>query len=233
MATVSSALQASVLQANKDLARRGLALFGLGHVSGIDRRHGLVVSRAGDAILEKLNPKDLVVTDLSGRVVRGKRAPVPDLATHLEIYRAFPSMGGVARVHSEYATVWAQAGLEIVHLGTTHADHFNGPIPVTRAMTPAEIAEDYEKNVGKVIVERFDGEPRSMHAVLVSRQTCFVWAATPHGAVRMAVMLEAIARLAYKTAVLNPAVGPLPQELLWKHYRRAHPEWKVVSEREE
>jgi len=219
LATVSSALQASVLQANKDLARRGLALFGLGHVSGIDRRHGLVVSRAGDAILEKLNPKDLVVTDLSGRVVRGKRAPVPDLATHLEIYRAFPSMGGVARVHSEYATVWAQAGLEIVHLGTTHADHFNGPIPVTRAMTPAEIAEDYEKNVGKVIV--------------VSRQTCFVWAATPHGAVRMAVMLEAIARLAYKTAVLNPAVGPLPQELLWKHYRRAHPEWKVVSEREE
>src|SRR5262245_19030796 len=127
---VSSSLRTSVLKANIELARRGLALFDLGHVSGIDRRKNQVVARPNGAPLEKLTVRDLVVTNLDGHVIHGKREPASNLATHLELYRAWPSIGSVAHVHSEYATVWAQAGREITFFGTTHADYFNGPIPV-------------------------------------------------------------------------------------------------------
>jgi L-ribulose-5-phosphate 4-epimerase len=131
-------------------------------------------------------------------------------------------VGGIVHTHSHYATVWAQAGREILHYGTTHADYFNGPVPVTRQLTAAEIAKDYERNTGRVIVERFDGEPTTMPAVLVAAHASFVWGPTVGAALETATILEEVARMAYHTVVLNPAAPPLPQPLLWKHYGRKH-----------
>jgi L-ribulose-5-phosphate 4-epimerase len=220
---VSVALRTAVVNANVELARRGLAHFDLGHASAIDRDLGWVIARPSAVALERLTSADIVVTDLEGRVVEGHLIPHTDLPTHLELYRAFPSIGSVVHVHSHFATVWAQAGREIPCFGAAHADHFNGPIPVTRAMRAVEIQQDYDRNVGKVIVERFDGEPTSMAAVIVSRDTCFVWAATVSTGVEIASILEEVARLAFHTAVLNPKADRIPQELLWNRFRRAHP----------
>jgi L-ribulose-5-phosphate 4-epimerase len=220
---VPGALRSAVVKANADLARGGLALFNLGHASAIDREHGRVIARPNDRPLDRLKPRDLVVTDLEGDMVDGTLDPPTDLATHLEIYRAFPSIGAVIHVHSHFATVWAQAGREIRCMGTTHADHFNGPIPVTRPLRPAEIGQDYDRNIGRVIVERFDGEPTTMFAVLVNSQTSYVWGKTISAAVETASILEEVARLAFHTAVLGPTADHFPRELLWMHFRRAHP----------
>jgi len=216
------ALRKAVCLANVELARRGLALFTFGNASAIDRKRKLVVIKPSGVPYAKLKPADLVVTDLDGRVVEGKLRPSSDLATHLEIYRQWPSVGAVVHTHSHFATAWAQAAQEIPCYGTTHADYFNGPIPVTRALTDAEIADDYERNTGRVIVERFDGEPNTMPAVLVPGHASFVWGATVEAAVETASILEEVARLAYHTAVLNPAAEPLAQALLHKHFRRKH-----------
>lgn len=216
------ALRKAVCKANVELARRGLALFTFGNASAIDRERGLVVIKPSGVPYAGLKPSDLVVTDLEGRVVEGKLRPSSDLATHLELYRAWPSVGAVVHTHSHFATVWAQALQEIPFYGTTHADYFNGPIPVTRALTAAEIAQDYERNTGRVIIERFDGEPNTMSAVLVAGHASFVWAATIEAAVETASVLEEVARLAFHTAVLNPATEQLSQALLHKHFRRKH-----------
>jgi L-ribulose-5-phosphate 4-epimerase len=215
-------LRKAVCWANIEIARRALALFTFGNVSAIDRDRGLVVIKPSGVPYAKLKPADLVVTDLEGQVVEGKLRPSSDLATHLELYRAWPSIGAVVHTHSHFATVWAQALQEIPCYGTTHADYFNGPIPVTRALTVAEIAHEYERNTGKVIVERFDGEPNTMSAVLVAGHASFVWAPTVEAAVETASILEEVARMAFHTAVLNPVTGPLSQALLHKHFRRKH-----------
>ena len=217
-----TALRNDVLAANRELFRRGLALFTFGNASAIDRARGLVVIKPSGVSYEKMKPGDLVVTDLEGRVVEGKLRPSSDLATHLVLYRAWPAVGAVVHTHSHYATVWAQAGREIPCYGTTHADHFNGPIPVTRPLTATEIAKDYERNTGTVIVERFDGEPTSMSAVLVAHHASFVWGPSVEAAVETATILEEVARMAFHTAVLNPAAAPIPQPLLWKHFGRKH-----------
>jgi L-ribulose-5-phosphate 4-epimerase len=219
---VSSALRASVLRANVEIAKRGLALFTFGNASAIDRAGGRVVIKPSGVPYSKLKAADLVVTDLSGRVLEGKLKPSSDLATHLELYKAWPGVGGIVHTHSHYATVWAQAGQEIPCYGTTHADYFNGPVPVTREMSDAEIAEDYEKNTGKLIVERFDGEPNTMPAVLVNGHASFVWGASVEEAVETASILEEVAKMAFNTAVLNPATEPLQVALLHKHFRRKH-----------
>jgi len=211
-----------VLRANVELGRRGLAPFTFGNASAIDRARGLVVIKPSGVPYERLRAADLVVTDLDGHVVQGRLRPSSDLPTHLELYRAWPGIGGVVHTHSHYATVWAQACQEIPFYGTTHADYFNGPIPVTRPLTPKEIANDYERNTGKVIVERFDGEPTTMPAALVAGHASFVWGPTVEAAVETAAILEEVARLALHTAVLNPATEPLPQPLLWKHWGRKH-----------
>ena len=218
----SAALRKAVCHANIEIARRGLALFTFGNASAMDREAGLIVIKPSGVAYATLKPADLVVTDLDGRVVEGKLRPSSDLETHLELYRRWPSIGAIVHTHSHFATVWAQAAMEIPCYGTTHADYFNGPIPVTRAMTTAEIAKDYERNTGRVIVERFDGEPTTMPAVLVAGHASFVWSATIEGAVETASILEEVARMAYHTAVLNPATEPLAQALLHKHYQRKH-----------
>jgi len=215
-------LRKDVLRANVEIARRGLAQFTFGNASGIDRERGLVVIKPSGVAYDRLRAETLVVTDLEGKVVKGKLRPSSDLATHLELYRAWGSVGGIVHTHSHYATVWAQAGREILHFGTTHADYFNGPVPVTRQLTAAEIAKDYERNTGRVIVERFDGEPTTMPAVLVAAHASFVWGPTVGTALETATILEEVARMAYHTVVLNPAAAPLPQPLLWKHYGRKH-----------
>jgi len=239
------ALRKAVCSANIELSRRGLALFTFGNASAIDRALGLVVIKPSGVPYAKLRPGDLVVTDLDGRVVEGKLRPSSvaatqrflvlsantlvasrkrssDLATHLEIYRHWPSVGAVVHTHSHFATVWAQAAQEIPCYGTTHADYFNGPVPVTRALSASEIADEYERNTGRVIVERFDGEPNTMPAVLVPGHASFCWGATVEAAVETASILEEVARMAFHTAVLNPASEPLSMALLHKHFRRKH-----------
>jgi len=216
------ALRRAVCRANIEIARRGHALFTFGNASAIDRASGLVVIKPSGVPYATLKSADLVVTDLDGRVVEGKLRPSSDLATHLEIYRAWPSVGAVVHTHSHFATVWAQAALEIPCYGTTHADYFNGPIPVARALTAAEIASDYERNTGRAIIERFDGEPHTMPAVLVPGYASFVWGPTVEAAGEPAAILEEVARMAFHTAVLNPATEPLAQALLHKHFWRKH-----------
>ena len=215
-------LRKDVLRANVEIARRGLARFTFGNASGIDRARGLVVIKPSGVPYDRLRADTLVVTDLEGKVVKGKLRPSSDLETHLELYHAWAAVGGIVHTHSHYATVWAQAGREIPCFGTTHADYFNGPVPVTRQMTPAEIFRDYERNTGRVIVERFDGEPTTMAAVVVDRHASFVWGPTVGDAVETATVLEEVARMAFHTAVLNPATEPLSQALLHKHFRRKH-----------
>lgn len=219
---MATSLRARVLRANLEIAKRGLARFTFGNASAIDRKRGVVVIKPSGVPYRKLRVADLVVTDLAGKAVEGKLRPSSDLPTHLELYRSWPNIGGIVHTHSHYATVWAQAGRELPCYGTTHADHFNGPVPVTRAMTAAEIAADYERNTGRVIVERFDGEPDTMDAVLVAGHASFVWGPTVEEAVETAEVLEEVARMAWHTAVLNPAAGPLSQALLHKHFRRKH-----------
>ena len=216
-------LRAEVLEANLEIMRRGLALFSFGNASGIVRELGLVVIKPSGVSYDRLTPADLVVTDLDGQLVEGSLKPSTDLPTHLALYRAFPGIGGVVHTHSRFATVWAQAGLRIPCLGTTHADYFRGPIPVTEPLGPAEIQSDYEWNTGQAIVRRMaDLDPREVPAVLVAGHAPFCWAASPAEAAELAAVLEEIARIAYHTVVLNPQVEPLPAALRDKHFLRKH-----------
>ncbi len=216
-------LRREVLEANLEIVRAGLVVATFGNASGILRESGLVVIKPSGVDYAGLRPEDLVVTDLEGRIVEGALRPSSDLATHLELYRAFPSIGGVVHTHSRFATAWAQAGREIPCLGTTHADYFHGPVPLTKPMAEAEIRQDYERNTGKVIVRRFrELDAVRFPAVLVHGHGPFTWGSGPRQAAHMAILLEEIARIAYYTVTLNAEVQPLPSALLDKHFLRKH-----------
>jgi L-ribulose-5-phosphate 4-epimerase len=217
-------LKKAVCQANLDLVREGLVVQTWGNASGLDRGRGLVVIKPSGVPYSALKPAHLVVVRLdNGKVVEGKLKPSSDSATHLEIYRAFSSIGGVVHTHSLHATAWAQACRPIPALGTTHADYFHGEVPLTRPLTPEEIKTDYELNTGRVIVERFNGLDTLHHpAVLVPHHGPFTWGADVAEAAHNAAVLEFIARLAAKTLALNPGAKPMPGELHHKHFFRKH-----------
>ena len=217
-------LKSAVCAANLDLVRRGLVKDTFGNVSGVDRASGKVVIKPSGVKYDAMQPGDMVVVELAtGAPVEGKFKPSSDTATHCELYRAFPQLGAVAHTHSLFATAWAQARLDIPALGTTHADYFGGPVPCTRPMTADEIAQAYELNTGKVIVERFRNlDPLHVPAVLVASHGPFTWGASAAQAVNNADVLEYIARLARETLALSPGVRAMPGVLLQKHFFRKH-----------
>ena len=216
-------LRARVLEANLEIVRRGLVLYTFGNASGISREDGLVVIKPSGVPYESIKPEHLVITDLQGKLVEGNLKPSSDLATHLVLYRTFPNIGGVVHTHSEYATAWAQARSSIPVFGTTHADYFHGPVPVTESMTAEEIASDYEKNTGEIIVRTFQQmDPDSVPAVLVANHGPFTWGKDPADAARNAVVLEAVARMAYFTRSIEPDAPALSRELHDKHFLRKH-----------
>jgi L-ribulose-5-phosphate 4-epimerase len=218
-----AALRGDVCAANVELAERGLARFTFGNASAIDRESGLVVIKPSGVPYASLQPKHLVVVDLDGKVVEGDLRPSSDLPTHLELYRAFADIGGVVHTHSRYATMWAQSQREIPCMGTTHADYFHGPIPITAHLAAEDIASEYEANTGREIVRRFaDLDPLCMPAVLVAGHASFCWGRTVASAVETADILEEVARMAYGTLTLNAAAAPLPTALLEKHFLRKH-----------
>jgi len=216
-------LRQAVLEANLELVRRGLVLYTFGNVSGISRQEGLVAIKPSGVSYETMSAAEIVVTDLSGRVIEGNLRPSSDLATHLEIYNHFPDAGGVAHTHSEFATAWAQARRPIPCFGTTHADYFQGPVPVTADLTPAEIASEYEKNTGIAICHLFDRSARNyVPAALVAGHAPFCWGSTPADAAHNAVILESVARMACYTISIAPQAEPLARELRDKHFLRKH-----------
>ncbi len=216
-------LRAEVYEANMEVVRRGLVLYTFGNASGISRGENLVAIKPSGVPYETLRPEHLVITDLDGRIVEGDLKPSSDLPTHLALYKAFAAIGGVVHTHSRYATAWAQAGREIPCLGTTHADYFHGPVPVTERMQTQEIESDYEWNTGRVIVRRFAGmDPMSKPGVLVAGHAPFAWGRTPAEAAHNSVILEEIACLAYHALAINPAAPPLSDSLRDKHFLRKH-----------
>jgi L-ribulose-5-phosphate 4-epimerase len=216
-------LKAQVLEANLELVRRGLVLYTFGNASGIDRGSGHIVIKPSGVDYDKMKTSDLVVTDLDGRVVESSLKPSSDLATHVELYRAFPDIGGVVHTHSEFATAWAQAGREIPAYGTTHADYFYGPVPVTEELSADEIGGDYVLNTGKAIIRRFQSlDPEAVPGVLVAGHAPFAWGRDAMDAAYHAVVLEAVARMAFYTATLNPGCPGVSQALLDQHYFRKH-----------
>jgi L-ribulose-5-phosphate 4-epimerase len=216
-------LREQVLEANLELVRRGLVLSTFGNASGIARKEGLIVIKPSGVPYERMKPSDLVVTDLQGKIVEGKLRPSSDLPTHAALYRAFPAIGGIAHTHSEYATAWAQARKSIPCFGTTHADYFHGPIPLTEPMTDAEINGEYEANTGDVIVRAFKGlDPMTIPAVLVANHGPFAWGADPEHAAENAWMLEAAARMAFLTVSVNANAGAIGKTLHDKHFLRKH-----------
>ena len=220
-------LREEVLHANREIARRGLAPHTFGNASGIDRtgREPLVVIKPSGVDYDALTAEDLVVTDLNGKIVEGRLRPSSDLDTHTLLYREFPQIGGIVHTHSEFATSWAQAGRAIPCLGTTHADYFHGPVPVTEPLTAEEVAEAYVRNTGAVIVRRFRAEgldPVAVPGVLVAGHAPFAWGKSAMAAVEHADVLEYVARLAWRTVLLNPAVGGIPAHVSEHHYQRKH-----------
>lgn len=216
-------LKQEVYAANMLLPKHGLVTFTWGNVSGIDREKGLFVIKPSGVDYGKLSPEDMVVLDLEGNKVEGRYNPSSDTATHLELYKAFPDMGGIVHTHSPWATSWAQAGRGIPCYGTTHADYMYGEIPCVRNLTKEEIDEAYEKNTGLLIVEHFRGkEYMAMPAVLCKNHGPFTWGKDAHEAVHNAVVLEEVAKMAARCEMLNPQVKPAPQELQDKHYYRKH-----------
>lgn len=220
-------LREEVLKANQEIARRGLAPHTFGNASGIDRtgKEPLVVIKPSGVDYMTMTPGDLVVTDLDGKIVEGKLRPSSDLDTHTLLYREFPGIGGVVHTHSEFATSWAQAGRAIPCLGTTHADYFHGPVPVTEPLTADEVAGGYVRNTGAVIVRRFreDGlDPAAVPGVLVAGHAPFAWGRSAMEAVEHADVLEYIARLAYRSMVLEASEAGIPVWVSEHHYQRKH-----------
>jgi L-ribulose-5-phosphate 4-epimerase len=216
-------LREEVLDANLELVRQGLVLYTFGNVSGISREHGVVVIKPSGVPYDQLKPEDLVATDLKGNVLQGSLRPSSDLPTHLILYSAFPAIGGVAHSHSEYATSWAQARTPIPCLGTSHADYFQGTVPVTDLMTDAEIASNYEENTGHAIVKAFrDIDHASIPAILVANHGPFAWGPDARSAAQNAVIVEAVARMAFLTTSINPEAEPVGRGLHDKHYFRKH-----------
>lgn len=217
------ALREQVLEANLDLVKGGLVLYTFGNVSGIDRDQGLVAIKPSGVPYDRMKANDIVITDLDGKKVYGEMRPSSDLDTHLLLYKSFPRVGGVVHSHSEYATIWAQAARAIPALGTTHADYFHGPVPVTRPLTDTEIEGDYVVNTGVVIVEAIGNkDPMSMPAALVAGHGPFCWGRDAADAVHNAVVLESVARMAVHTMALQPGSQGISQALLDRHYFRKH-----------
>lgn len=218
-------LKQTVLDANKELPKRGLVTYTWGNVSGIDRDSGLVVIKPSGVPYDELQIEHLVVVDLEGNKVEGRLNPSSDTPTHMVLYKAFPNIGGIVHTHSRWATAWAQAGMDIPALGTTHADYFYGDIPCTRKMKPEEIREAYEENTGKVIVETFNNmNADDVPAVLVNSHGPFAWGKDAAEAVHNSVVLEEVAMMAYHTLTLTNIAGvtPIDQVLLDKHFLRKH-----------
>jgi L-ribulose-5-phosphate 4-epimerase len=222
-----AALREEVLKANQEISRRGLAPHTFGNVSGIDRSGAepLVVIKPSGVDYAAMKPEDMVITGLDGRVVDGKLRPSSDLDTHTLLYREFPQIGGVVHTHSEFATAWAQACRPIPMLGTTHADYFHGPVPVTEPLTEAEVNEAYVRNTGAVIVRRFkEGglDPVALPGVLVAGHAPFAWGKSPTEAVEHADVLEYIARMAFRSVLLGAPEAGLPAYVGQHHYLRKH-----------
>jgi L-ribulose-5-phosphate 4-epimerase len=216
-------LRQEVLAANLELVARGVVVFTFGNVSGIAREEGLVAIKPSGVPYEELTAEEIVVTDLDGRVVETNLRPSSDLPTHIALYKAFPNIGGVAHTHSEYGTAWAQARRPIPCLGTTHADYFHGPVPVTEDLTADEIAGEYEKATGEVIVRAFrDLDPDANPGVLVANHAPFTWGKDAADAVHNAVILEYIARMATHTLTIDPEAKPVARALHDKHFFRKH-----------
>jgi L-ribulose-5-phosphate 4-epimerase len=216
-------LREEVLEANLELVRRGLVLFTFGNASGISRQDGLVVIKPSGVAYDIMKPEDLVVVDLDGNPVEGDLRPSSDLPTHLVLYKSFPTIGGVAHTHSRSATSWAQAQREIPCFGTTHADYFHGPVPVTKPLTSAEIRSNYEYNTGIAIVRRLGKrDPLHIPGVLVAGHAPFCWGKTPADAAHNAVLVEEIATMALQTLTANPKARPIPKVLHEKHFFRKH-----------
>ena len=212
-----------VLTANLSLPKYDLVTFTWGNVSEIDREKDLVVIKPSGVPYEELTEEKLVVVDLKGEIVEGDLNPSSDTATHLELYKNFPDIGGIVHTHSPWATSWAQAGKGIPCFGTTHADHFYGEIPCTRKMSNPEIEEEYEKNTGRVIVETFDQiDENEIPAVLVNSHGPFVWGEDAMAAVKNSVVLEEVAKMAYRTVQLDDHRSSINPTLLDKHFLRKH-----------
>ena len=216
-------LREEVLEANLELVRRGLVLYTFGNASGLDRNEGLVAIKPSGVPYEELKPEHMVISDLEGVVVEGKLRPSSDLPTHVELYKCFPNIGGVAHTHSEFATAWAQAETPIPCFGTTHADYFHGPVPVTERLTTGEITGEYERETGRAICRAFSNlNPDSVPAVLVAGHAPFCWGPTAASAAHNAVVLEYVARMASHTLLINAESRPLGRELHDKHFLRKH-----------
>ncbi len=216
-------LKEKVYRANMELVAHGLVIFTWGNVSGIDREKGLVVIKPSGVDYDTMKASDMVVIDLAtGKVVEGDLRPSSDTPTHLELYRSFPEIGGVAHTHSTYATAWAQAGKDIPNIGTTHADYFHDAIPCTADMTAGEVGGDYELETGRVIVKRFEGlNPIHTPGVLVKNHGPFSWGKTPAEAVHNAVVMEQVAKMAFIAYGVNPSLT-MNQLLIEKHFNRKH-----------
>jgi L-ribulose-5-phosphate 4-epimerase len=216
-------LREEVLDANLELVRRGLVVYTFGNASGIDRKKGLVAIKPSGVPYEDLTAAHIVLSDLKGKIVEGKLRPSSDLATHLELYKHFPNIGGVAHTHSEFATAWAQAEKAIPCFGTTHADYFHGPVPVTPKLSTEEIAGDYELATGEIICRTFAKlDPEAIPAVLVAGHAPFCWGPSAAEAAHNAVILEYVARMAYHTVSINAESRSLARELHDKHFLRKH-----------
>jgi L-ribulose-5-phosphate 4-epimerase len=216
-------LKKEVCRANIELQAHRLVIYSWGNVSGIDRAAGVAAIKPSGVAYEDVTPDKMVLLDLEGNVVEGEFRPSSDTPTHLELYRNFESIGGICHTHSPYATMWAQACREIPCFGTTHADYFYGPVPVTETMTKEQIQKDYELNTGKVIVQRFAGmDPMQRPAVLVANHGPFTWGRGVADAVEAAVVLERTAKMALGTIIINANQDGIWQVLLDKHYLRKH-----------
>ena len=216
-------LREEVLEANLELVRRGLVLYTFGNASAVSREEGLVAIKPSGVPYEDLTSAHMVITDLHGKIVEGKLRPSSDLATHLTLYRQFPKIGGVAHTHSEFATAWAQARRPIPCFGTTHADYFHGPVPVTENLSATEVSGDYEENTGVAICRAFASlDPMAIPAVLVAGHAPFCWGATVGEAAHHAVILEYITKMAYRTLGIRSNADPLARELHDKHFLRKH-----------
>ena len=212
-----------VCEANRALVSSGLVIQTWGNVSGINRAEGLIAIKPSGVKYNELTEEDIVIVDLDGKIVQGNKRPSSDTATHIELYKAFPSIGGITHTHSTYATIFAQACREIPCFGTTHADHFNGPVPLTRFLTKEEIELDYERNTGTVIIERFrELNPDETPGVLVAGHAPFTWGRNAGDSLNNAEILERIAFMAYGSFQLNGKIKELPSYISQKHFNRKH-----------
>lgn len=218
-----NSLRKSVLEANLLLPKYNLVTFTWGNVSAIDRSRGFVVIKPSGVDYSSMTADDLVIVDLDGKIIEGDLRPSSDTPTHLELYKAFANIGGIVHTHSHWATSFAQAGMPIDAMGTTHADYFYGTIPCTRSLTDKEIASNYEKNTGLVIVETFKNrDPNTIPGALVKNHGPFAWGTDAANAVHNAVVMEEIAFMNFNALMLNPQSSPIGQSLLDKHYLRKH-----------